>query len=384
MQDVAFATTEKTVLLRRPAATRSPASLLPPPVRLDHALAPRDRQAITAPLKSAVVSQHFPVLDTWRGTAITLLMVGHFLPVKLIDCGTLGVELFFVLSGFLMGRILFVKQTPLGLFYQRRISRIFPAAYTFLILVLAYQWYATAGSEPSLSSTASCLLFYLNYYVALDPTVDLGLPVGHFWSLCVEEHTYIFLSGLAMIHRRKGVSPLLLIGAAILASFSLSIVIGVCQDWDAYKVYWRSDCRAASILCGALAAYLVHQGTGRRKSYLQVPSIAWGLVAVAFGILFRLGFMPELVKHSMGTLGLATGLLLIAQHGRGAVWACPPLMWMGTISFSVYLWQQPFYHAVKRGEMGTVFAISASLIVGTISYFLVERPVRAWLNKRWA
>ena len=96
--------------------------------------------AVTTSASDAVAKvQHVPVLDAWRGTALVLLFIGHFFPIYRWDCGALGVELFFVLSGFLMGKILFVRKTPLKTFYQRRISRIFPAAYVFLFAMLGWQ-----------------------------------------------------------------------------------------------------------------------------------------------------------------------------------------------------------------------------------------------------
>ena len=97
---------------------------------------------------------------------------------------------------------------------------------------------------------------------------------------------------------------------------------------------------------------------------------------------FRLDLMPGFVQHTLGTMGLTAGLLLVAQHGKSVWWACPPFAWLGTISFSLYLWQQPFYIAAKHGQIATVPAIIASLICGACFYFVVERPARAWINQR--
>jgi peptidoglycan/LPS O-acetylase OafA/YrhL len=328
-------------------------------------------------------AQHVPVLDAWRGTALVLLMIGHFFPIRRWDCGAMGVEFFFILSGFLIGGILFVRETPLKTFYQRRISRVFPAAYVFLLAMLGWQLLATTDVVPSLSTISACFLFYINYVVASDPGVQLGLPAAHFWSLCVEEHCYLYLSLLAVFHRKLRIHPLWLIGGSILLCFAWAGMIGRETNWNPYQVYWRSDCRAASILMGAAAACLVSLEVGSRKSYLGVPTIGWGILAVCWATYFRLHSMPEFTKYTSGSALLAVGLLLISQHAKGKLWAFPPLVWFGTASFSLYLWQQPFYIAVHKGQMTTGYAVVAAILAGLVSYFLIEKPARSWINRRW-
>lgn len=342
-----------------------------------------DRQSSAKQTGKPEANQHLPVLDAWRGMAVVLLMIGHFFPIYRIDCGALGVELFFVLSGFLMGRILFVKETPLKVFYQRRVSRIFPAAYVFLFAMLGWRLLSSTGTIPSVTSASACFLFFSNYLVAMNPATDLGMPAGHFWSLCVEEHTYIYLSLLSLFHRRLRIKPLMLIGGSITICFANSVIFGRMLNWDPYQVYWRTDCRAASILLGAAAACLAAGGVGIQRAYYRIPTIALGALAVCCGVLFRLQFFPEFIKYSLGTGLLAVGLLLIATHGRGFFWAFPPLAWIGTVSFSVYLWQQPFYIAVHNGQLNPFVAVIGAFATGLLSYWLIEKPARSWINRRF-
>ena len=356
---------------------------------------PRDRElaqkeqlgssavAATSEAETSTKVQHVPVLDAWRGTALVLLFIGHFFPIYRWDCGALGVEFFFVLSGFLMGKILFVRKTPLKRFYQRRISRILPAAYVFLFAMLGWKLLATQDAATPLSSVSACFLFYVNYLVASNPQLELGLPVGHFWSLCVEEHCYLYLSLLSVFHRKLSIRPLWLIGGSILLCFTSATLIGRETNWDYFQVYWRSDCRAASILMGAAAACLASLEVGGRKSYMGVPTIGWGLLAICWAIYFRLQAMPEFTKYSAGSALLAVGLLLIVQHAKGKFWSFPPLVWIGTASFSLYLWQQPFYIAFHKGQMNAVYAVGASIIAGLVSYVFIEKPTRNWINERW-
>ena len=329
-------------------------------------------------------AQHIPVLDAWRGTALVLLYIGHFFPTYRWDFGAIGVEFFFVLSGFLMSRILFVKKTPLRRFYQRRISRILPAAYAFLFAMLGWQFLAARDVVPTMSSISACFLFYVNYFVASDPRVELGLPAAHFWSLCVEEHCYIYLSLLSVFHRKLGIRPLWMIGGSILLCFTSAYMLVSDTNLDPYQVYFRTDCRAASILLGAAAACLASHEVGGRKSYFGVSTIGWGVLAVCWAFYFSLHTMAEFTKYTAGSGLLAVGLLLISQHAKGKRWSFPPLVWIGTASFSLYLWQQPFYIAVKKGQMTTGYAVVASIVAGLISYALIEKPARIWINRRWS
>jgi peptidoglycan/LPS O-acetylase OafA/YrhL len=145
---------------------------------------------------------HFPWLDGWRGLAIVFLLAGHFFPVRGINLGAVGVDLFFVLSGLLMGRILFIDAVPIRTFYRRRIARIFPPAYAFLAAVLL--WYLASGEEVRWREVAAAAGF-LNNYVLHDGGGQ-PMPFGHFWSLCVEEHSYVVLSLVALASRTFGVS----------------------------------------------------------------------------------------------------------------------------------------------------------------------------------
>ena len=144
-------------------------------------------------------TKHLAYLDGWRGLSIFLVFAGHFSLIPAIYgkefyTARAGVEFFFALSGRLMAEILFLKQTPIMLFYWRRVSRIFPGL-LWLILVLLFVGDVSAEGI-SLSDAIVCLTFTANYFPPSD-------PVGHVWSLCVEEHAYIILSMIAVFSRHR-------------------------------------------------------------------------------------------------------------------------------------------------------------------------------------
>src|ERR1044071_1561851 len=103
--------------------------------------------------------QHLDYLDGWRGLAITFLLIGHFFRVPGMGFAVMGVALFFVLSGYLMGQLLFIKNTALDVFYRRRIARIIPAHLFFIACVIAFHL-ATHG--PIDWSATGAALFFVN------------------------------------------------------------------------------------------------------------------------------------------------------------------------------------------------------------------------------
>src|SRR5919108_209574 len=158
-------------------------------------------------------------LDGWRGLAIGMVLVAHFSPVPQMDFGRFGVDLFFVLSGLLMARILFEKRTPIPEFYRRRISRILPGFVAFLTIVLGAE--ALRGVKVTASEVLSLATFtrtYIGEFMWSDP-----LPVAQIWSLNVEEHCYLVLSlvaAIAMLFKRAA----LVLLALALATFPAIVI----------------------------------------------------------------------------------------------------------------------------------------------------------------
>jgi len=326
-------------------------------------------------------SAHLVALDVWRGLAISCLLLGHFVDPRGINFGRLGVELFFVLSGFLMGNLLFVREIPLSTFYRRRISRIFPAAYTFIFVIVVV--YLALGRTIPVSTPIWTSLFVVNYKLALFPAEKIGLPFQHFWSLCIEEHTYVVLSLLAIAHRRLRLPTGRMLAAGVLIVFVIAAVVGSRNQWDHHLVYWRTECRASSILLGAIASVFASRGIGRNSRYFGVAAPYLGTAFMTAGMLLQANRIPDYVKFTGGSALLAVGVLLVSQHGSTIwLWRLAPLAWLGTISYSLYLWQQPFYFLSEEG-MHPMLALAATFMAAILSYFLIERPARSWLNKHW-
>lgn len=323
-------------------------------------------------------ASHIPYLDGWRGLAIGLLLVGHFFPVPGINLGAVGVNLFFVLSGFLMGRILFIDQVPLSVFYRRRISRILPAVFFFIAaILLAYtvlqrtiDWHESAAAAA-----------FLNNYFPGKPGAAV-MPFGHIWSLSVEEHSYVVLALAALAVRARVANARAAVGALTL----LSVAAGAWY-WHSYtgtrlhsERWMRSEVSSFGILASSLLLLFFHGRKLPGLPLLAVPALA------LLGLALHWWRMPLPVSTyaGVGAFALAINLLRAAPAPLHGMLSIAPLRRLGVWSFSIYLWQQPFYLSAVHGGMPRAVALVLALGAGIASYYLVEQPARVWLNRRWA
>ncbi|MDI4631680.1 acyltransferase [Pelomonas sp. V22] len=320
---------------------------------------------------------HLDYLDGWRGLAIALLLAGHFFPVDGINLGALGVNFFFVLSGWLMTRLLFVQQTPLATFYRRRISRILPAHLAFLLLV-SVALYLT-GRPVSASETGAAALF-LNNYWAPEPGQAL-MPFGHVWSLSVEEHCYVLLSLIALAARRWRLPAVAGLALAVGVCVASALAYGWLQPGPQlpFDQYLRTEVAGYGIFVSGLIFLALQRYRPKAAPAALVLALLllacvlhwWSVPAAAQKIL------------GVGALALAVNLLTLTAPWLQRALSWRPLCLLGTWSFSLYLWQQPFY-LWSRPEDGTVWwGLAGSLAAGLLSFYALEQPLRRWLNRRW-
>lgn len=316
------------------------------------------------------------VLDGWRGLALLGVLVDHFLSREILNLGRFGVEFFFVLSGRLMAEILFIRRARLGEFFFRRFSRIYPVLFVFAACL-----YLLSRVFPDIQITtaafSSVLTLTENYFSVLSMRTP---DYDHIWSLCIEQHAYLILGLIAWVCRSRGWSPLHILTALIL----LAIVDGMISTWVFHlkynKMFWRTDVRGASILMGA-AVYLVLHDPARRPAFLRGASVP--LVAGAAALLLNLNVVPDPIKYSLGTALLALSLATIEQAPAAvlAVLSSRALVAIGVVSYSLYVWQEPF--AEIEDWTRRLLSLPLALAVGIASFFIVERPARRLLNRLW-
>lgn len=325
-------------------------------------------------------------LDGWRGIAIAIVLLSHFgtfanhLPFNRVLLGRMGVDFFFVLSGLLMSNILFVKRTPLKTFYQRRISRIFPVFITFVTVVYVGGWLLSRAEE---SANYVSTLFFLRSYVPAEPSIwRTDLPVSHLWSLNIEEHCYVVLSLITLIGALKSREYFALFALAF-ASIVIRYLYVRYPELTSDPFGVRTEAAAAHLMLSA-GYFLV------RDRF--VPFVkSWMLpVALAVGIASYTEYAPWQASFIVAPFAFAFAVNHVAQSPRWliAFFSFKPLQLLGIWSYSIYLWQEPFYKASQLGYLSfdgqSLVWLAAAVSVGVMSFYRLENPVRRYLNDRWA
>jgi peptidoglycan/LPS O-acetylase OafA/YrhL len=320
-------------------------------------------------------SNHQPYLDGWRGLAVLFLLIGHFYPVPGINFGAVGVNLFFVLSGLLMSRLLFVKHVPLPIFYRRRIARIFPVAFSFILIWTSI--YMFGDMEMSWRDVLAASTFTNNYFLAA-PTS--ALPFQHFWSLSVEEHSYVVLSLLAIGVRKNIISSrAALLGCTAVTVFFLIFYSVSFVNPRLFELWRHTEVAAFGIFCSAFVLLCVE----KRTSFYMPGWIAPILLLI--GIACHWWVVPQPLRTilGVGAMAMAVNFLPNAAGWVQAGFAFYPLRLIGLWSYSIYVWQQPFHIFVEAHKIPAHVGLGISLVCGVASYYLLEQPVRKYLNKVW-
>jgi peptidoglycan/LPS O-acetylase OafA/YrhL len=339
-----------------------------------------------------------PALDGVRCLAVYLVVLFHT-GVGVFAGGFVGVDLFFVLSGFLVSTILFQELADTGRldlahFYDRRVRRLLPAA---LLVVLATGAVAvvllsTIRRAPLVGDAQSALLYVANwrflfqsndYFAATEVGVS---PFLHFWSLSIEEQFYFFfpllLIGLAKAEgRRPGITVKVLLG---LFAVSLAAQVG----WalvDANHAYYGTEARLYQLLAGSLLA-IAFRST-RRPTFTR-RAVGLGTLLSAAGLVLVASSWVDVTPSVRGLLATVAAVGLVASLAARSgglperFFALPPLVFLGRISYGTYLWHWPVVillrEVVEPGVWArTLLVVVLSTALATASYQMLERPVRS-------
>ncbi len=330
-------------------------------------------------------------IDGLRAVSI-LLVVGYHAQPWLIPGGFIGVDIFFVISGFLITRII-LTQAKAGTFsslefYARRVRRIFPAlivvlAVTYLIgwFVLLPDGFALLGRATAAGVAFVSNLFQLGQtgYFAPDAAEN---PLLHLWSLGIEEQFYIFWPPLLLVmfgskHRRFWMA------AIAVASFGVSLMIFFgYKEWSFYSPISR----AWELLAGGMVANrLVDGPQGQPRRFPQADNLLGAIGVGAIGVAAVALGKDSLFPGAYALLPVLGAVLIIIAPNSAVnriLLSSRPMVWIGLISYPLYLWHWPLlsYLAIMRNGVPNVVEIWAAVIVAVVLSWLtfrfVEIPLR--------
>ena len=339
-----------------------------------------------------------PALDGVRALAVTAVLLFHG-GVPGFDGGYLGVSVFFTLSGYLITSLLVHEhrvndRIDLATFYSRRLRRLLPASALCLlgVVVLAAVTEVFDGVASLRSHVLGSLFQVANwvflagegsYQDLLAQASGSVSPLEHFWSLAIEEQFYwvwpplmALVLGRIPLHRSRVTA----IGTLTLLGLLAAPIIA--QTWGPDAAYWATPARMGEILVGAFIAVALYGRTVDAKWGVLAPA---ALVALAATVVLFPSSSGPAYEGALSLIALVSGALLIGLQVDGPVrsWlAAGPLVWLGRISYGVYLFHWPVYVLLDADRTGTsgplLFAIrlAVTMAVSVASYRLLELPIR--------
>ena len=372
-----------------------------------------------------VVFAHVPALDGLRGAAVAAVLLYHasLLSRTWLAGGFLGVDLFFVLSGFLITSLLLVEfandgHIDLRAFWVRRFRRLVPALLVVLVGVAIYAViFARRVDLGQIRVDGLATLFYAANWGAIGRGAsywDISLvpsPLQHTWSLAIEEQFYLVWPIVVWLVARRiaardrwrgitlarGIRHWALVGAVASAGLFVGLrALGASQT----RVYEGTDTRAVALLLGVVVAAARFERSQRPAAEPEIEArrlrrleaagvlaaalLGWAWVSLqGTARLVYLGLLPA--------CSVAVAIVIAAAAepsspvlGRAFSWA--PLRWLGRISYGLYLWHWPIFLLLTPARAGTdgvillALRIMVSLAVATVSYEFIEQPIRqrAW------
>jgi peptidoglycan/LPS O-acetylase OafA/YrhL len=386
---------------------------------------------------------YLPGLDGLRALAVIAVLLYHA-ELPWIPGGFLGVEVFFVISGYLITALLLAQWRQLGridvkAFWLGRARRLLPALYLVLVVTLAYAVVFLPGEVAGLRGDVLAALGYAtNWYLVLGHESyfeAIGRPslLKHLWSLAVEEQFYlvwplVLVLGLGVGATRWRRQCVLLGALAGAVASALLMAFLYRPEVDPSRIYFGTDTRATGLLVGAALAFvwapwrkaLAPGGAGgcsaarrnrlqgvQRRSRLRrrwgwtAPRLldVAGLAAIAGLVLFslRLGeFQPLLYRGGLASVALFTAVVIMASAhpyaylGAGLL-GRQPLRWIGLRSYGIYLWHWPVFMITRpqldvpiEGLPLLALRLALTLALADLSYRFVETPIRRGaLGRAW-
>ncbi|MFL9924581.1 acyltransferase family protein [Herbaspirillum lusitanum] len=356
--------------------------------------------------------QYRPDIDGLRAVAVLSVVIFHAFP-EMLRGGFVGVDVFFVISGYLISAIIFESSSKghfsFREFYIRRIRRIFPALILVMSASLLLGWYVLLSDEykqlgkhiaAGASFISNWILFAETGY--FDNSADTK-PLLHLWSLGIEEQFYIIWPILVWLLWKRRALFLAAAVSVLLLSFALNVRA---VSLNPVEAFYLPHTRFWELLGGGLLAYLSRNQSSsslasRIRQYGWVPPITepsirnicslFGAVLLAYGFEHINKELPFPGKWAALPV-LATILLIYAGPNawfNRTVLSNRLAVWIGSISFPLYLWHWPLLSFARIIESKTpepavrLFLVAAAVFLAWLTYRLIERPIRFKSSGTW-
>ena len=368
------------------------------------------------PKRTTSSSRYIPALDGLRAFAVLSVLFYH-MGMGWAPGGLMGVTVFFVISGYLINGLLVAEYDRTGSislkhFWLRRVRRLFPA---IALAVAGTAALCTLSNHVLLDKMRAdivpSLLFYNNWWqifrdISYFEMAGSPSPLTHFWSLSIEEQFYVVWPLLLVVLLRIGVNKRAIAGMAAILAVASAIEMGVMYDphSDPSRIYYGTDTRAMSLLLGVWlslvwpsAAFGAKIGTSRIARFDSIVLNVVGVLALA-GLVVVVGFTNGFSSFPyLGGVAFTSVLsaLLIAVLVVPGTWVArffqlPPLVWIGKISYGMYLWHFPVILLTTdpNATMGVpwwmrVVQVAATIGLAALSYYFVEDPIRSGKVAQW-
>jgi peptidoglycan/LPS O-acetylase OafA/YrhL len=310
-----------------------------------------------------------------------------------IPGGTVSLDSFFVLSGFLITSLMLREQARYGsvgalAFYRRRVLRLLPALLVVVFAASVFAYLTNTWVRSEWSTIQSVTFYYSNYLQAASPNqfcANLTPQFSHLWSLSFEEQFYLIWPWvtIALLSIRVRLRTVVIILLSLIAAIGVYRGLAYTGTSSWCSLFHETGTRADSILWGALLAHIWIRGREPKRGVQIAGWIAAAFLLACMPFTDLLG--PFLYRGGLDAIDISCAILILAiVEGKWIgrhLFELKPFVALGVVSYAFYLWHLPVFYAVRHFDqhwndvVRVVVALAVTLLLTTLSWFLLERPL---------